>query len=584
MKNTQNRNIKKKYLIQLGLIMVAIIVINVISNNYFTRFDLTSEKRYTLSDATTETLKNLDDIVYFKVYLEGDFPAGFKKLRQETKELLDEFRAYNKNIEYEFINPSASEDTEERNFTYQLLIQQGLNPTNLQVKTKSGMDQQVIFPGMIVSYMEKEIPVELLDTQINVPPESVLNNSIQSLEFKFVNAIHKLTRTVRPKIAFTEGHGELNERETRDIVQTLRSDYDIERVRIDEQISVFLDRILVDSLNNDYKIQPKYDLIVVAKPDSVFSNKDKFIIDQYVMYGGKVIWLVDPVFASMDSIQTQDATVAIGKELNLDDLFFKYGIRINPNLVMDLNAMPIPIRTGQIGNQPQLDFFPWFYFPVIVPMSEHPIVRNLNAIKTQFLSSMDTVHAPGIRKSVLLKTSAYSRVIQTPAVISLSVIRQQPDESLYRGPARILSVLLEGEFESNFRNRVPPEIADDKAIGFKEYSTPTSMIFVSDGDIIRNQFAISGMQKGEPLPLGYDQFTRETFGNKEFMLNAINYLVDGKGLINLRSRNLKLRLLDQTKVNQSRVFWQVINVVIPVVIILLMGSLMIWYRKRKYSH
>lgn len=578
-----NRNIKRQQILQLILVLFAIVIVNLISFNLFTRFDLTSEKRYTLSDATKEVLTELDDIVYFKVYLEGEFPAGFKRLRRETKEMLDEFRAYNKNIEYEFINPSASEDDEERNFTYQILMQQGLSPTNLQVKTKSGMDQQVIFPGMIVAYQEKELPVELLDAQINVPPEAVLNNSIQNLEFKLVNAIHMLTRSIKPKIAFIEGHGELSNRDTYDVEQSLKYDYVVDRIRLDGQLSSLVNRTLVDSVYNEYKIQPKYSAIIIAKPDSVFSNKDKFIIDQYIMHGGTILWLVDPVLTSMDSIQTQESTVAVGRNLNLDDLFFQYGVRLNYDLVTDLNAMPIPIRTGQVGNQPQIDFFPWFYFPVLTPISQHPVVRNLNAIKTQFISSIDTVKASGIRKTALLKSSYYTRTIKVPAVISLSLIRQQPDENLYRGPAKMISVLLEGEFESEFRNRIPQEIANDKAIGFKEYSEPTAMIFVSDGDVIRNQFVISGAQKGEPLPLGYDQFTRETFGNSDFILNAVSYLVEGSGLMNIRTRELKLRLLDQTKVNSGRVQWQIFNLLVPVAIILIMGVILVWFRKRKYN-
>ncbi len=540
----KKKNIRRQHFLQLLLVLVIIVVVNVISNRIFTRFDLTTEKRYTLSDATKSTLKNLDDIVYFKIYLEGEFPAGFKRLKRETKEMLDEFRAFNKNIEYEFINPSISESEQERNFTYQLLMEQGLSPTNLQVKTKSGLDQQVIFPGMIVSYREKELPVELLDAQINVPPEAVLNNSIQSLEFKFVNAIHLLSRSLKPKVAFIEGHGELDEMETYDINQTLAADYVVERIRIDEQINALVKRSLVDSTKNEYELLPKYDAIIIAKPDSIFSSKDKFILDQYIMHGGKILWLVDQVITSLDSLQRQESTVAINNQLDLDDLMFKYGIRMNYNLVMDLNALPIPIRTGQMGNQPQIDFFPWYYFPVIMPSSKHPIVKNLNVIKTQFVSSIDTVRAPGIRKTVLLKTSSYSRTVNTPAIVSYGLIRQQPDESLYRGPGKIIAVLLEGEFESNYRNRIPPEIANDKEIGFMEYSEYTSMIFVSDGDVIRNQFKIPG---GEPLPLGYDQFTRETFGNKDFILNALNYLIDGPDLINLRSRELSLRLLDQTK-------------------------------------
>ncbi len=575
-----SKNIKRRYIIQLVLVVVILAAVNLIGSYVFTRFDLTSEKRYTLSPATKQLLKNLDDIVYFKVYLEGDFPAGFKRLRRETKELLDEFRAYNKNIQYDFINPSASEDPQERNDTYQLLIQEGLNPTNLQVKTKNGMQQQVIFPGAIVSYRNKEMPLELLDAQLNVPPEAVLNNSIENLEFKFVHAIKVLSGKVKPAIAFIEGQGELNEREIRDITDALKTDYRVDRIRIDEKLNALMTRSLVDSVNEEYKITPKYAAVIIAKPDSAFSEKDKFIIDQYIMHGGKVLWLIDPVLTSMDSIQSKESTVAVENNINLTDMLFKYGVRVNKNLVLDLNALPIPVRTGQVGNQPQIEFFPWFYFPVVTPLSQHPIVRNLNAIKTQFVSSMDTVRVSGVKKTPLLETSPYSRTINVPAVISLAMIRQKPDERLYQGPPRMIAVLLEGKFESDFKNRIPPAIADDKAIGFMDHSVPTSMIVVSDGDIIRNQFRIPG---GQPLPLGYDQFTRQTFGNKEFILNAVNYLTDGPGIISLRSRELKLRLLDKAKLNKYSVQWEIFNLLTPVLLVIIAGMILIRLKKRKYT-
>ena len=555
-------------------------MINIIGLRFFTRFDLTSEKRYSLSNETKNLLKNIDDIVYFKVYLEGEFPAGFKRLRRETKELLDEFRAYNKNIHYEFIDPSESEDVDERNATYQLLMQQGLKPTNLQVKTKTGMDQQVIFPGAIVSYRNKELPVELLDAQINVPPEAVLNNSIQNLEFKFANVISKLTRKVKPNVAFIEGHGELSHNETYDITLALKEDYIVERLEIDGQINALVNRMLIDSTSMEFKIQPKYAAILIAKPDSVFSSKDKFIIDQYIMYGGKVMWLIDPVLTSMDSIQNAESTVAVENIIELQDQLFTYGVKLNVDLIMDLNALPIPIRTGQMGNQPQIDFFPWYYFPVITPTSEHPIVRNLNTIKTQFVSSLDTLRTGNVSKTILLESSPYTRTMGIPAMISLGITRQPPDERLYQGPPQPLAVLLEGVFESHFKNRIPPSLAGAKEIGFKEKSEKTSMIIVSDGDIIKNQFHIPDAY---PLPLGYDQFTRETFGNKEFILNALNYLTDGPGLISIRSRELKLRLLDKTKINKGLIKWQLINLLIPIFIVVLVGILLIWLRKRKYT-
>jgi ABC-2 type transport system permease protein len=577
-KTTKNR--KRQHLIQLGGVILVLILINLISSMVFSRFDLTSEKRYTLSPSTKKILKNLDDIVFFKVYLEGEFPAGFKRLQRETKELLDEFRAHNKNIQYEFINPSANENVKERNDTYRLLMEQGLQPTNLQVKTKSGMDQQVIFPGALVSYRERQVAVELLDAQMNVPPEAVLNNSIQNLEFKFANAIKKLSRKKKPAIAFIEGHGELNKKETFDIANTLAEDYVVDRLSINGQINALVRRTLIDSLNNEYKILPKYAAIVIAKPDSVFSSKDKFIIDQYIMYGGKVLWLIDPVFASMDSIQRKESTVAVQNKTGLQEQLFTYGVRLNENLVMDLVAMSIPVRTGQIGNQPQINFFPWFYFPLLTPFEKHPIVKNLNTIKTQFVSSIDILKSVNVEKTVLLQTSPYSRVVPVPAMISLAITREKPDERLYHGPPQTVAVLLEGVFQSDFKNRVPPSVSQSKEIGFKDHSQPTAMIVVSDGDIIRNQFHY---REGYPLPLGYDQYTRETFGNKTFILNALNYLIDGSDLISLRSRELTLVLLDKTKVNNHKIFWQAFNLLAPVLLVLLTGLFIIWLRKRKYS-
>lgn len=577
--NQKKRNIKSRLLLQFLFVIVIIISVNYISSIVFTRFDLTSEKRYTLSDETMEIVKNLDDIVYFKIYLEGDFPAGFKRLRKETMEILDEFRAYNKNIQYEFINPSASSDLEERNDTYRILVQQGLNPTNLQVKTNSGIDQQVIFPGAIINYRDKEIPVELLDAQINTPPELVLNNSIQALEFKFANAIHKLTIRQKHNIVFIEGHGELNEMETFDISQAFSQDYAVGRLTINGQIDALVSRRLVDSTNQKYVIKPKFSAIIIAGPESTFDGKDRFIIDQYIMYGGKVLWLIDPLNASMDSIQGSESTVATEKPLDLQSQLFTYGVKLNNDLVTDLIALSIPLRTGQVGNKPRIDFFTWYYFPLITPVSQHPIVRNLNAIKTQFVSSIDTVLG-GVSKTILLQTSPYSRTLKAPAVINLAITRQNPDDRLYVGPPKSIAVLLEGEFLSDFRNRIPPEIANNKEIGFKGVSQKTSMIIISDGDIIRNQFHIP---EGYPLPLGYDQFTRETYGNKAFILNAMSYLVDGPELISSRSKEMRLRMLDKTKINNNKIFWQSFNLVAPLLLILVLAVLMIWTRKRKYS-
>ena len=579
MKNNE-KNIKKKNLLQLLVVIIIIAAANIAGSVWFTRIDLTSEKRYTLSESTIKILKNLDDIVFFKVFLEGDFPAGFKRLQRETKELLDEFRAYSDNIQYEFINPSESDNSKERNDTYKLLIEQGLNPTNLQVKTKNGVEQKVIFPGAIVSYRQKELPVELLDAQINVPPESVLNNSIENLEFKLINTIRRITTKKKPILAFIQGHGELSGKEILDITQTLKQDYVVDEISLDENINSLMKRTLIDSVNNDYQITPKYRAIIIAKPDSAFSDKDKFIIDQFIMYGGKVLWLIDPVIASMDSIKNSESFVSVDANLRLQDMLFTYGARLNKDLIMDLNAMAIPLKTGMMGNQPQIEFFPWYFFPVITPVSQNPIVRNLNAIKMQFVSSIDTNRVKNVKKTILLTSSPYSRTVNVPAVVSLAILRDKPNERLYKGPPRAVAVLLEGKFQSFFDNRIPPSLMTAKEIGFKNISEKNSMILVSDGDVIRNQFKIP---EGYPLPLGYDQYTRETFGNKDFILNSLNYLTGGTDLISIRSKQIKLRLLDMSKVNKYKLIIQIVNVVAPVLLVILTGLILIWIRKRKYA-
>ncbi len=572
------RKIRKQNIIQLLTGVIIIVLLNIIGSYIFTRIDLTAEKRYTLSESTKDLLDDLEDVVYFQIYLDGDFPAGFKRLKNSTSELLDEFRAYNENIEYEFINPSESDDPMVRNSTYQLLMERGLIPTDLQVNTGDGMRKQIIFPGAIVTYLNNESPVELLRSQMGMPPEEVLNNSIESLEFNLGSAIKRITRVSKPKVAFITGHGELGELETTDIAAALAEYYILERVKIDGQVNSLTERKLYDSTS--YSIRNKFDAIVIAQPDSVFSEKDKFIIDQFIMRGGKILWLIDPVRTSMDSLQSSDATVAVYNNLNLDDQLFNYGVRLNGNLIMDLNALRIPLTTGNVAGQPQIEFFPWYYFPVITPTSKHPVINNLNAIKTEFISSIDTIKTPGVKKEFLLWTSPYSKVSNVPVYINLNILREEPGREEYNMPSQPVAVLLEGNFKSLYDNRIPPSIMYSKEIDFIGKSEPTSMIVISDGDIIKNQLHYS---KGYPLPLGYDQYTGQTFGNKELILNALNYLTDGPGLISIRSRELKLRLLDMTRVNDNKLFWQLFNVLLPIVVIIALGIFIIWFRKNKYT-
>lgn len=576
------KNLRRSSIIQLMLGLVIIILVNIIGSFLFHRFDLTAEKRYSLSPATKKMLKNLDDVVYFKVYLEGDFPAGFKRLRNETREMLDEFRAYSENIQFEFINPSASSSQSERENTYQQLVEAGLNPTSLQVRKEGGSSQQIIFPGAVVTYKNKEIPVELLHSQLGTPPQEVLNNSVESIEYTLASAISRLCSGDKPSVAFIGGHGELPELLTADARQALSEYYVVEQVKINGALSSLTTRIPKGKDSTEYVVKNKYKAIIIAKPDSAFSEKDKFIIDQYIMRGGKVLWLVDPVFASMDSLQNQDQTIGIAMNLNLDDLFFNYGCRLNPDLIMDLNAMRIPIVTGRMGNQPKMEMRPWYYFPVIFSTSSHPVVRNLNALKTEFISSIDTITAPDVTKTVLLTTSRYSKVLNAPALITTEVMRQEPDETKFRDSYKTVALLLEGKFTSLFLNRVPEEIATAPEIQFIGKGMKSAMIVVSDGDIIKNQVQQSAGGIN-PLPLGYDRNSGQTFGNKDFIMNAMNYLCDDSGLLTVRSKELRLRLLDGEKIKNEKLRWQIINVLLPILLVVIFGVVQHFLRRRKYT-
>jgi len=579
---TENRkNIRRNSFVQLAIGLAILIMVNIIGSFAFYRMDLTAEKRYTLSPSTRKMLKELNDIVYFKVYLEGDFPAGFTRLRNETREMLNQFRAYSDNIEYEFIDPTTGKDKKELDDLYSQLAKIGLNATQLMVKEESGTSEKIIFPGAVVSYRGKEMPLDLLLTQVGRPPEEVLNNSVQALEFGLTNIIRKVTLSQKAKIAFIDGHGELTEEYTASIEDALNEYYSVEHVRIDGQLSALTKRTPKNKDSTEFTIVNKYKALIIAKPDSAFSRneRDKFIIDQFIMRGGKVLWLIDPVYAVMDSLQTNARTAALTNDHNLDDLFFNYGVRLNTNLVVDINSLPIPVVIDQKGNQ---KLIPWVFFPVLIPTSSHPIVRNLNAIKSEFISSIDTLDTPGIKKTILLTTSRYSRVLNTPVMVSLGFLYQEPDPTQFNQPYQPVSVLLEGEFNSLFLNRVPAEIAEAPEVGFIEKSSKTAMIVVADGDIIKNQ-----LQPGEirptPLPLGYDRYTGQQFGNKDFILNAMNFLCDDSGLLSVRSREVKLRILDAARVEAERTKWQLINTVVPVLLVLGFAIVQGYLRRRRYT-
>ncbi|MEY3342673.1 MAG: hypothetical protein RL090_357 [Bacteroidota bacterium] len=554
---------KSQHLIRLFLLVCIIIMVNIASSFVFTRLDLTSEKRFTLSPATKKLMGGLEDVVYVRVYLDGDFPPAFKRLQSATRELLDELRTYsNDNIEYEFIDPSSYQDQEQRDQLYRQLASKGIQPSTLQSKSGDELSQQTIFPGAIISYRGEEVPVMLLQDQYGATPDEMLNNSIQSLEFGVCNAIRKLTLKYPHIICLLDGHGEADNEELADIKRELSTFYVVERKKIDGKLG---------SLDG-------YRAVVIADPDSSFSDKDLFVLDQYVMKGGKLLWLLDGVEADMDSLSQKSETVGIAPDLGLNDMLFRYGVRVNPNLVLDLSAAPIPAFDGQIGNKPSQTLKPWFFFPVAMSTSNHVIAKNLNAVKFEFVSTIDAIDVKGVAKTPLMFTSQYSRVFNSPVRVSLDILYQKPNPKRFDAGPQTIAMLLEGQFVSNFKNRIPPEIAQDSAIGYRDVSQQTAMIVVGDGDVIKNR-----TRKGQVIPLGEDRYTGQVFGNKNFILNCIDYLCDDSGLMEVRAKEFRLRLLDRARLQEERLKWQVIATCLPLLVVAIFGFVKLMLRRKRYA-
>jgi ABC-2 type transport system permease protein len=566
MKQAQSQKLQS-YL-QLLLLVAIVVVINVIAQFAHERLDLTSNNRYTLSPKTIEKLKGLDDIVYAKVYLGSqDLPAGFRRLKESTREMLNEMKAYaGEKLQYEFIDPTNIEDPEERRDRYKQLSKQGLEPVNLQIQKESGSAQQVIFPGAILFYKDKTSAYQILQDQRGRQPQEVIHNSIMNLEYGLMNTVRKLRSGHQKRIAFVTGHGELGKLETKDIRKTLSETYTVKRLELPA-----------------YKIGAlrKFDLAVIAKPTERLTPYERYKIDQFIMRGGKVLWLVDRLRASVDSLSRQGVGMSQEYQLDLKDQLFNYGVRINPSLVQDLQSHVIPtIRRGRT-NQPQRSFLPWPYYPLVTPKNQHPIVAHLSRIWFRFANPIDTIATKGVNKTILLQSSPNSRTLFHPVRINMQNIRKTMKERLYRAGPQNLAVLLKGRFTSAFKNRVSPEVLQSKAFDdeLKERSDSTKMIVVSDGDLIRNQVH---PVKQKVYELGKDRFTKTSFANKTFILNCIDYLLDESGLMALRAKDYKLRMLDQEKANQEKRYWRVLNMGAPVGIVILFGLIFNFIRRQRF--
>lgn len=571
------KDLRRSHWIELAAGVLIVVFVNVIGYYVFGRLDLTSEKRYTLSKSTKKLLKKIDEPILYRVYLEGEFPADFKRLQNETKEMLNQFRAYNKNVQYEFVNPNNFDDPQERQVFYQKLAQKGIQPTQIQVSTGNGVTTQVLIPAADVVYKGSETSIQLLQSQKYVDQAQLLNNSVQSLEYVLSNAIRALARGKKPTVAFMRGHGELDLPYLSDMIGSLYEYYNLDTARMDENINSLTARVQ-DPKDSTYKFRNKYDLIIIAKPTKVFSDRDLFILDQYVMYGGRLLWLVDPLDADLDSLEKASQAVATRYPLNIDEMLFTYGVRVNPDLVLDIRSRPIPMAVGMVGEQAQVEFQPWMYFPEIVPLSPHPIVRNLDLIKTDFPSSIDLIDN-GIDKTILLATSEFSRVKNAPAIYDLNEAKIEPDRRLFNRQSVPIAVLLEGRFSSMFRNRLTPEFMELPAMGYREEGEDNRMIVISDGDIIKNRFNFKDMTG---YPLGYDFYTETMYANKELLLNCVDYLVGEEGSIASRSRDIKIRKLNVMKIKEERAGYQLLNLLLPSGIIILAGIVIIIIRRKQF--
>jgi len=560
----KNRNTRKKTAI-VGVVLIgALLLVNTLGSFYFFRIDFTAEKRFTLSPLAKRTVGGLQETAHVTILLDGKLPSGFERLRRSTIDLMNDLAAYSVGkVTFEVVNPLEG-NAQQQHANAEALADRGITPTNLNVRTETGFSQQLIFPAALITYGDNEIPVNLLLSRAGASHETVLNNSIQNLEYAVVSALRKVVSGGRPLIGFTEGHGELNNRDLFDAIQTLTTGFQVGFVN--------LDSITFEGLN-------QLAALVVAKPTHSFSESEKFKIDQFVMNGGSVLWTIDQTDAELDSMRTTGEQTAITRQLNLDDLLFTYGIRFNYDLLADMNCAQIPLAMGHAGNNAQIELAPWLFYPIFMPMTSHPILKNLEGIRSEFAGTLDTIAVAGIRKSIILQSSPFSRLLNLPATISLQLAEESPDPAQFKNKPYAVAALLEGPFPSVFWNRpIPPGI--NVASDIPKRGKPAKMIAIADGDVFKGQV---NPTDGSPYPLGWDRYTEQQYGNKSFLLNAIDYLTDDADIIALRGKEIKLRLLNQVKINEERIYWQLLNVALPPVLLLLFGLVRGYLRKRRYA-
>lgn len=552
----------KTYGIRILIVLIAVVAINFVGNQFYHRFDLTADQRFTLSDAALNTIDSVDSPLIIDVFLEGEFPSEFRRLRDETRQLLEEFKVHNSNINFGFINPLADEDSRQQNL--QQLNQRGLRPFQISIKESGKTTQEVIIPWALASYNEQTVIIPLIKNKIGATDQELVNGSIQNLEYAFAEAFKKLITPKQKKIAVLKGNGQLRDVYLADLLRKLGQHYFLAPFTLDSVSSNAQNTL--DQLKN-------YDLIISAKPSNAFSEQEKYVLDQYTMHGGKSLWLTESIIMDRDSLMNEAGkAVAVIKDLNLNDFFFKYGVRINPVIVNDMYSAPIPLAIGE-GSNSQFQPVQWQYSPLAASNPNHPITTNLDPVKFDFASQIDTLKNE-VSKTILLRSSPLTKLEGIPREISLDIVTKDPDPETYKDSHQTLAVLLEGEFTSVYDKRIKPvKLNTDKTL-----STPTKMIVIADGDVIKNEVI-----KGQPQELGFEFLSKRKFGNKEFLENAVNYLLNDDGLINIRTKEVKLAFLDLEKVKEEKSKWQIINIVLPLVILGLFGVLFGYLRKRRYA-
>ena len=559
-----------KLVINLLLLGGILILLNVLGSFFFGSADLTEDGRFTLTEASEVLLDTLPDVVYVQVLLEGDFDAGFERLQRATREMLDDMNSASGGlVEYEFLDPSAG-TAEAINARRIELSKDGIQPIRLKTADIDGQAEQFIYPYAIFKYRGRQQTVNLIQSDLPGMDENSINNSITLLEYKFASAIQRLAEGGKPIIAFLQGHGELSTLERADLTKELRKFYTVGTLKLDS-LPAIPDRIST---------------IIVAKPQTTFSERDKFKLDQYVMNGGKLMWLIDKLAVSTDSLRTPNYTPR-EYQLGVDDLFFRsYGVRVNSGLVEDLQNSKIQLAVGQQGGRPQFESFPWFYHPVVAPYSEHPIVRSLDNVNLRYANTIDTTirTKTAVQKTVLLASSNRSRERFYPMQLSFEILRYPPEVDKFNKAYLPIGVLLEGQFPSLYQNRVSQEMASNLARidqAFKPVSDPgAAVLVVADGDIAKNPV---NPETEATLPLGFNRYENYQFANKDFLLNALEYLQDGGGFLDARGKEIKLRLLDVGKAQTEKTKWQLLNVALPLVLLVVFGFLFNLWRKRRWT-